>query len=73
MSVQEVIALATEVTGSDLEPLAKSGEGAFGEIDEQFVDSDKVTRATGWQAEVGLRDGLREAFEWYSANPDRCP
>ena len=73
VSVQEVIGLAAEVTGGELEPLNNEGEGAVGEIDEQFVDSGKVARATGWQAEVELRQGLREAFEWYSANPDRCP
>lgn len=73
VSVQEVIALAAEVTGSELEPLNSEDEGALGEIDEQFVDSGKVAGATGWRAEVGLREGLQEAFEWYSANPDRCP
>jgi len=28
-------------------------------------------KALGWQAQIGLEDGLRETYAWFVANPDR--
>ena len=33
------------------------------------IDSAKITRELGWQAEVGFEAGLRQTIEWYLANP----
>jgi dTDP-glucose 4,6-dehydratase len=33
------------------------------------VDSAKITRELGWQAEVGFEPGLRRTIEWYLSNP----
>jgi len=33
------------------------------------IDSAKVTRQLGWQAEVGFEAGLRRTIEWYLSNP----
>lgn len=73
VAVSEVIELAGGVSGAPLAAGAIVAGGAEGEIDDQYVDSAKVESATGWRHVVGLEQGLREAFEWYSARPALCP
>jgi len=34
------------------------------------IDSSKITRQLGWQAEVGFEAGLRRTIEWYVSNPE---
>ncbi|RPJ28816.1 MAG: dTDP-glucose 4,6-dehydratase [Chloroflexi bacterium] len=34
------------------------------------IDSAKITRELGWQAEVGFEAGLRRTIEWYLSNPE---
>jgi dTDP-glucose 4,6-dehydratase len=33
------------------------------------IDSAKIARQLGWQAEVGFEEGLRRTIEWYLSNP----
>ena len=33
------------------------------------IDSTRITRELGWQAEVGFEAGLRQTIEWYLSNP----
>lgn len=33
------------------------------------LSSEKLMRETGWAAQVGFEEGLRETIEWYRANP----
>ena len=73
VAVAEVIEAASEVTGASLATRATITDRAQGEIDSQYVDPAKVRAATGWRAEVELEQGLREAFDWFSARPELCP
>ena len=34
------------------------------------IDSAKIQRELGWQAEVGFEAGLRQTIEWYLSNPE---
>jgi dTDP-glucose 4,6-dehydratase len=34
------------------------------------IDSAKIRRELGWQAEVGFEAGLRRTIEWYLSNPE---
>jgi dTDP-glucose 4,6-dehydratase len=38
------------------------------EIDEQYLDSSKVTADLGWRPEVSLAAGIEKTVEWYRAN-----
>ena len=33
------------------------------------IDSARITRELGWQAEVGFEEGLRQTIDWYLSNP----
>jgi CDP-glucose 4,6-dehydratase len=63
-SVREVVDLIVEVSGSEV--AAEYGPGLpEGEIQDQYLDSAKLTAMTGWRPEVDLRAGLLRTLEWY--------
>lgn len=72
-SVAEVIATVGSVTGVDLGSAVLADVTPEGEIDDQYVDPSRLTGLTGWEAGVGLEEGIAEAFEWYRARPELCP
>jgi CDP-glucose 4,6-dehydratase len=42
-----------------------------GEIDAQYLSSEKVGKYLGWSAQVGLEEGLRRSIAWYTSNLPR--
>jgi CDP-glucose 4,6-dehydratase len=60
--VERVIAAA----GAPLRPRILGDARA--EIDRQYLDSALARKVLGWQAQVGLADGLRRTIEWYAEN-----
>jgi UDP-glucose 4-epimerase len=38
-----------------------------GDVHENYASSQKLRDATGWRAQVGLRDGLTQTVEWFRA------
>jgi CDP-glucose 4,6-dehydratase len=72
-SVREVVELICELGGGAVEPDFQGSGTPAGEIDRQWLDSSKLTGATGWKPEVDLREGLSRALEWYRAHPDTRP
>jgi CDP-glucose 4,6-dehydratase len=48
---------------ADLEPVV--GDGARGEIQDQWLDSTRARERLGWEARVSLPDGLVRTVEWY--------
>ena len=71
-SVAEVITLIGSIVDLDLGSVVLAEGTPKGEIDEQFVDPSRLTDLTGWEAQVGLEDGMAEAFEWYRERPQLC-
>jgi CDP-glucose 4,6-dehydratase len=71
--VAEVLDLITEVSGSGLEPEYLGIGNPAGEIDRQYVDSAKLRELTGWEAGVGLRDGLIRTLDWYRDHSEVRP
>jgi CDP-glucose 4,6-dehydratase len=69
-AVREVIELICEIAGTDLEPDIRGEGNPAGEIDRQYLDSEKIRAVTGWRPEVDLREGLTRTLEWYGAHPE---
>jgi nucleoside-diphosphate-sugar epimerase len=67
--VREVIELICELAGSDVEPDFRGEGNPAGEIDRQFLASDKIREVTGWEPRLELRDGLERTIEWYREHP----
>jgi CDP-glucose 4,6-dehydratase len=42
-----------------------------GEIDAQYLSSDKVRNCVGWSEQVNLDEGLRRSIAWYKSNLSR--
>jgi CDP-glucose 4,6-dehydratase len=72
-SVREVIGLICELAGSDVEPDFQGKGNPPGEIDRQFLASDKIRELTGWAPAVELREGLERTIEWYRRHPGVRP
>ncbi len=68
--VSDVIALICGLAGTDVEPDVRGRGTPPGEIDRQWVDSTKLSKLTGWRAEVPLEDGLARTLEWYRGHPE---
>jgi CDP-glucose 4,6-dehydratase len=73
-AVREVVELICEIAGAEVEPDIRGEGNPEGEIDRQFLASEKIRQVTGWEPQVGLRDGLGRTLEWYRAHPEaRAP
>lgn len=72
-SVAEVLETIAEISGTGLDPEYLGTGSPSGEIDRQYVDSTKLREHTGWQPEVGLRDGLTRTLDWYRDHPEVRP
>jgi CDP-glucose 4,6-dehydratase len=72
-SVRQVLELVCEVAGTELEPDYR-GEGSLaGEVDRQYLASEKIRAVTGWEPEVELREGIARTLEWYREHPEVRP
>jgi CDP-glucose 4,6-dehydratase len=68
--VLDVVRLICRLAGSRVEPEIRGTGVPAGEIDRQWLDATKLSELTGWQARVGLEDGLRRTIDWYREHPE---
>ncbi len=59
----DVVHEITDIAGYDV-PIEDLGERA-GDVPANYASSQKLAAATGWRAQVGLRDGLERTVEWF--------
>ena len=65
--VRDVVRTLIDVSGVGVEPDIR-GEGTpSGEIDRQYLDSTAIREQLGWEPRWELEQGLRAAWQWYSA------
>jgi CDP-glucose 4,6-dehydratase len=73
-SVREVVETICELSGADVEPDFQGSGNPDGEIDRQYLNSERVRELTGWEPKVSLRDGLERTLDWYREHPEaRAP
>jgi UDP-glucose 4-epimerase len=36
-----------------------------GDVEANYASSEKLRQATGWRAQVGIREGLERTVEWF--------
>jgi CDP-glucose 4,6-dehydratase len=66
--VLDIVRTLIAVSGVDVEPDIR-GEGTpAGEISRQYLDSTAIREELGWEPRWELEEGLRAAWEWYSAH-----
>lgn len=61
-TINELVALLLELTGSDLEPEHRPQEQMF--VTHRVGSTEKAERLLGFRAEVPLREGLERFIEW---------
>ena len=59
----DVVLEITGIAGYDV-PIDDLGERA-GDVPANYASSQKLAGATGWRAQVGLREGLERTVEWF--------
>lgn len=65
VAVLEFVRALIRVSGRDTEPEVR-GEGTpAGEIDRQVLDATAIREELGWEARVGLEQGLARTWAWY--------
>jgi CDP-glucose 4,6-dehydratase len=64
--VQRIIRLCGK--HGKIEPNVLLKSKIFGEIDEQYLGCEKVTKLLNFQAEVSLDEGLKRSIDWYRQN-----
>lgn len=66
ISVLELVNKIIMLSGkSHLEPVITGTGKTTGEIDRQYLSSEKAERVLGWKPEYDLDRGLKETLEWY--------
>ncbi len=80
--VNQICSILDEVaTPEEIPQLREQGLKSFRELvrfvtdrpghDRRYaIDSSKIQRELGWQAEVGFEAGLRRTIQWYLSNPE---
>jgi UDP-glucose 4-epimerase len=61
--VIDVLRMVFDVAGYET-PVEDLGERA-GDVPASYAWSEKIAAATGWRAQIPLREGLARTFEWY--------
>jgi UDP-glucose 4-epimerase len=61
-TINELVTLLLEITGSDLEPEHRPEEQMF--VTHRVGSTDKAERLLGFRAAIPLEDGLRSVVEW---------
>jgi UDP-glucose 4-epimerase len=63
-SILELAELVRETSGRHLDE--QHGPPRPGDVRKNYSDVTKASRVLGWRPEVGLREGLKSTWEWYS-------
>jgi CDP-glucose 4,6-dehydratase len=71
--VGEVVETIIRLAGTDVEPDVRGTGNPEGEIDRQYLDPTKLRAVCGWEASVGLEQGLERTIAWYREHPDVRP
>jgi CDP-glucose 4,6-dehydratase len=65
ITMLDLVERIIKLSGKDLKPNVLLQRKIEREIDAQYLSSEKIEKRLGWQAKVGLDEGLRETMKWY--------
>jgi UDP-glucose 4-epimerase len=66
-SINTLFRVLTEIAGIDVEP--RQGPRRPGDARHSYLDCTKIERQLGWQAEIGLREGLGKTWRRFALEP----
>ncbi len=62
-SINELFSTLMRVAGREIQP--RRGPRRPGDARDSYLDCTKIARDLGWRAEVGLHEGLAQAWDWF--------
>ena len=71
-SLNRLVEIVLEATGSDLKPEYKNVEGKVRATTSSTVkfSNERIVRMLGWQPQVSLEEGIRRVIHWYENQTD---
>ncbi|MDP9133801.1 MAG: sugar dehydratase, partial [Actinomycetota bacterium] len=66
LAVREIVDRLIAVSGSGVAADVRGEGKPHGEIDRQYLDSSAIRAELGWEPRIGLDEGLRRTYEWYT-------
>jgi CDP-glucose 4,6-dehydratase len=66
LAVREIVDRLIAVSGSEATADVQGDGTPHGEIDRQYLDSSAIRAELGWEPRIGLDEGLRRTYAWYS-------
>jgi len=67
VSVRDIADKIIQIHGGNYKLEVRGKEVPAGEIEKQYLSSDKAARAFGWHVKTSLDDGLPKTIAWYKA------
>ncbi len=65
LSVLEMVQAIIRASGKDIKPDVQGKGQIIGEIQDQYLCSEKAKRLLNWAPRYSLEEGLRETWKWY--------
>jgi len=66
ITVLDLVKKIIELSGKSLQPDVQGKGKTKGEIQKQYLASEKARKLLGWTPKVGLDEGLKRTIEWYA-------
>ena len=68
MNKKDVVEIIIKQMNSNLTPVIVGESKLVGEINTQYLSSEKILKILGWKPEYSFEDGLAETINWYENN-----
>ena len=68
ISVIDLVKKMLKIANSKLKPIIKGKGKSKGEIDKQYLGSEKAKKMFNWKPQYSIDEGLKETIEWYKLN-----
>lgn len=63
-SIRDLVGIVAEELGIPFDQLCEVTADRLGQDSQYWLDSSAIKRDTGWEPEIGLREGIREMIQW---------
>lgn len=69
ITIKELFYVIRDILELDIEP--KFIEARTGEVQEIYLNAKRAKEQLGWEAKIGIKEGMEETIKWFKENLDR--
>jgi len=67
-SVQEIVDIAREITGTDIKVVESPRRE--GDIEKSLASVERIEKEFGWKPQLGIKEIIESAWKWHSSHPE---